>query len=117
MSSAWLPIRTVNLMGAPPYSWLHTISIGRSPAYFSFNNRLCYIIVIPWECQLKTVQKNAHTYLTNSSATAQGPMCAEQNSPGWPARAEGYPCACDHRMRPHTPKSVHIRFIHSMSRT
>src|SRR5215468_5753839 len=56
MSSAWLPIRTVNLMGAPPYSWLHTISIGRSPAYFSFNNRLCYIIVIPWECQLKTVE-------------------------------------------------------------
>src|SRR5215468_11214026 len=58
MSSAWLPIRTVNLMGAPPYSWLHTISIGRSPAYFSFNNRLCYIIVIPWEYQLKTVNKS-----------------------------------------------------------
>src|SRR4029450_7153003 len=52
------------------------------------------------------MQKNAHTYLTNSSATAQGPMCAEQHSPGWPARAEGYPCACDHRMRPHTPRSA-----------
>src|SRR5262249_44028194 len=57
MSSAWLPIRTVNLMGAPPDSWLATISIGRSPAYFSFNNRLGYNIAIPWECQLKTVKK------------------------------------------------------------
>ena len=34
-----------------------------------------------------STQKNAHTYLINPSATAQGPMCAEQNSPGWPARA------------------------------
>jgi hypothetical protein len=33
------------------------------------------------------MQKNAHTYLTNSSAPAQGQMCAEQNSPGWPAQA------------------------------
>src|SRR5262249_28749055 len=56
MSSAWLPIRTVNLIGAPPDSWLATISIGRSPAYFSFNNRLGYNIAIPWECQLKTVE-------------------------------------------------------------
>src|SRR5262249_42699372 len=60
MLSAWLPIRTVNLMGAPPESWLETISIGRSPAYFSFTNRLCYIIAIPWECQLKTVKKPCH---------------------------------------------------------
>src|SRR5262249_32459812 len=70
MSSAWLPIRTVNLMGGPPDSWLATISIGRSPAYFSVNNRLGYNIPIPGECQLKTVSKpfttlepmtNAHT--------------------------------------------------------
>src|SRR5215468_3171391 len=56
MSSAWLPIRTVNLMGAPPDSWLDTISIGRSPSYFSFNNRVCHLIAIPWAGQLKTVK-------------------------------------------------------------
>src|SRR5215470_9563641 len=56
MSSAWLPIRTVNLMGAPPDSWLDTISIGRSPSYFSFNNRVCHLVAIPWAGQLKTVQ-------------------------------------------------------------
>src|SRR5215813_5946954 len=68
MSSAWLPIRTVNLMRAPPDSWLHTISIGRSPAYFSFNNRLCYIIAIPWEYQLKTVDYSTEFLVLMRSA-------------------------------------------------
>jgi hypothetical protein len=31
--------------------------------------------------------KNAHTYLPNASAPAQGQMCAEQHFPGGPARA------------------------------
>ena len=47
------------------------------------------------------MQKNAHTYLTNSSATAQGQRRAEQNSPGWLARAGiplrvRLPCAPSH---------------------
>jgi hypothetical protein len=33
------------------------------------------------------MQKSAHTYLTNASAPAQGQRRAEQNPPGWPARA------------------------------
>src|SRR5215475_12582353 len=47
----------VYLMGAPPDGWLDTIPIGRSPSYFRFNNRLCSIIAVSWECQLKTVVK------------------------------------------------------------
>jgi len=43
-------------MGVPPGSWLDTMSIGRSPSYFSFNNPLAFIIAASWECQLKTVQ-------------------------------------------------------------
>src|SRR5262245_5944244 len=42
-------------MGVPPDSWLDTMSIGRSPSYFSFNNPLASIIAAFWECQLKTV--------------------------------------------------------------
>ena len=41
-------------MRAPPDSWLDTISIGRSPSYFSFNNWLGSIMAVSWECQLKT---------------------------------------------------------------
>jgi hypothetical protein len=44
-------------MRAPPDSWLDTISIGRSPSYFSFNNRLGPLIAVSWECQLKTVKE------------------------------------------------------------
>jgi hypothetical protein len=42
-------------MGAPPDSWLDTMSIGRNSSYFSFNNPLASIIAASWECQLKTV--------------------------------------------------------------
>src|SRR5215475_2441376 len=40
---------------APPASWLDTISIGRSPFYFSCINPLCSMIAVSWESQLKTV--------------------------------------------------------------
>jgi hypothetical protein len=42
-------------MGTPPDSWLDTMSIGRSPSHFSFNNPLASSIAASWEYQLKTV--------------------------------------------------------------
>src|SRR5262245_40717684 len=45
-------------MEAPPDSWLETMSIGRSPSYFSGNHPLASIIAASWECQLKTVIKS-----------------------------------------------------------
>jgi hypothetical protein len=54
-------------MGAPPDGWFDTIPIGRSPSYFRFNNRLCSIIAVSWECQLKTVEIFARISLGRGS--------------------------------------------------
>ncbi len=43
-------------MRTPPDSWRNTISIGRSPFFFSRYNRLCHITVVSWESELKTVE-------------------------------------------------------------
>ncbi len=48
-------MRAVYLMRAPPDSWLHTISIGRSPFYFSVYKSLGPMIVVFWESQMKIV--------------------------------------------------------------
>jgi hypothetical protein len=42
-------------MRAPPDSWLHTTSIGRSPFFFNCYNRLWRITAVSWELELKSV--------------------------------------------------------------